>query len=417
MVQCYLRKLDCLQKLDCSLRLYSTFNPLFVFRSSQDSTLRQRNVVPQPPAACREQLDGCMGVQDLTPGALTRPPPPQQHESEANEEPKSAETADHPQESSAVPGAWSPLLTNVCLCTALAVSAYVCYRAYFHWCLFFRHLFSSPGLSSDVAKGSMLASQPAVTLPVTGFFRLQHIQVHSFNLMQCGWGWGVFAGCQVLLLPTETFSEYVILDTQGLGVSGVPSQICMLALTQDVPGLREMCRVSVSSPAIWMCHFHYNLPNEACMCSSISSLVCYAFHTKHQIPDPDFWPACLKICQYERHFFIILLFCVVGLILTQHKGYVCETKMKAALDKRHWLQEACSWMYICTCGSYWSFLLMLEFSLLSGKYRFVKCDIDRLRSTGHRFSLRRLSLVAQWWRIMLQTTKWGRDRVKCLDIV
>lgn len=29
-------------------------------------------------------------------------------------------------------GSWTPLLANVCLCTALALSAYVCYRAYFH---------------------------------------------------------------------------------------------------------------------------------------------------------------------------------------------------------------------------------------------------------------------------------------------
>ncbi|KAJ8369870.1 hypothetical protein SKAU_G00098980 [Synaphobranchus kaupii] len=29
-------------------------------------------------------------------------------------------------------GAWTPLLANVCLCTALALSAYVCYRACFH---------------------------------------------------------------------------------------------------------------------------------------------------------------------------------------------------------------------------------------------------------------------------------------------
>lgn len=37
-----------------------------------------------------------------------------------------------PKETSPVPGTWSPLLTKVCLCTALALSAFACYRAYFH---------------------------------------------------------------------------------------------------------------------------------------------------------------------------------------------------------------------------------------------------------------------------------------------
>lgn len=39
-----------------------------------------------------------------------------------------------PKENFPVPGTWSPLLTKVCLCTALALSAFACYRAYFHWC-------------------------------------------------------------------------------------------------------------------------------------------------------------------------------------------------------------------------------------------------------------------------------------------
>lgn len=29
-------------------------------------------------------------------------------------------------------GAWSPLMTYVCMCTVLAAGAYVCYRTYFH---------------------------------------------------------------------------------------------------------------------------------------------------------------------------------------------------------------------------------------------------------------------------------------------
>ncbi|XP_029011980.1 tyrosine-protein phosphatase non-receptor type 1 isoform X1 [Betta splendens] len=100
--------------------------------SSQDSILRQRNVVPPPPAARDDQLDGCVGIQDLKSSVLTHSEQQQQHEAEEKKEPKWSEAAAYPQEGSPVPGAWSPLLTNVCLCTALALSAYVCYRAYFH---------------------------------------------------------------------------------------------------------------------------------------------------------------------------------------------------------------------------------------------------------------------------------------------
>lgn len=42
-------------------------------------------------------------------------------------------------------GAWSPLMTCVCMCTVLAAGAYVCYRTYFHWCPVFRSVsFSIP---------------------------------------------------------------------------------------------------------------------------------------------------------------------------------------------------------------------------------------------------------------------------------
>lgn len=42
-------------------------------------------------------------------------------------------------------GAWSPLMTCVCMCTVLAAGAYVCYRTYFHWCPVFRSVsFSLP---------------------------------------------------------------------------------------------------------------------------------------------------------------------------------------------------------------------------------------------------------------------------------
>lgn len=99
------------------------------YRSSQESELRKRNIAaPQPPPDDADQLDGHMGIQDYTSKAPTKSQQ-QQHEAEEQETPKAA---DQPKESSPVPGTWSPLLTNVCLGTALALSAYVCYRAYFH---------------------------------------------------------------------------------------------------------------------------------------------------------------------------------------------------------------------------------------------------------------------------------------------
>lgn len=151
-----------------------------------------------------------MGIQDLT---CSDPAKSQQlHETEENKEPKLAEAAEQPKESSPVPGTWSPLLTNVCLCTALALSAYVCYRAYFHWYLSFLFLFVPPCLSTDVAKWTALASQPASTLPVSGSFGLQQIQVPSFNLTNAvrGVGW-----LPLLYYPPK-HSLSVILDAQGL---------------------------------------------------------------------------------------------------------------------------------------------------------------------------------------------------------
>lgn len=95
-------------------------------RASQESELRKRIIVaPEPPAEGVDQLDGSAGIQDHT----SRAPTQQQHETEERQLP---EAAGQPREDAPVPGNWSPLLTNVCLCTALAVSAYVCYRAYFH---------------------------------------------------------------------------------------------------------------------------------------------------------------------------------------------------------------------------------------------------------------------------------------------
>ncbi|XP_051951012.1 tyrosine-protein phosphatase non-receptor type 1-like [Xyrauchen texanus] len=46
--------------------------------------------------------------------------------------PKPAHSPPKSQPSDDAHGAWSPLLANVCLCTALVLGAYVCYRNYFH---------------------------------------------------------------------------------------------------------------------------------------------------------------------------------------------------------------------------------------------------------------------------------------------
>ncbi len=140
-----------------ALKLFST---LFSFRSSQESELRKRNIAaPQPPPDSDDQLDGHMGTQDHTSKAPTKSQQP--HETEEQELPEAVE---QPKGSPPVPGTWSPLLVNTCLCTALALSAYVCYRAYFHWCLSLRLLFVPPCLSTDVAKWTRLVNQPALTL-------------------------------------------------------------------------------------------------------------------------------------------------------------------------------------------------------------------------------------------------------------
>lgn len=101
----------------------------FSLRTSQESELRKRNFpAPQHPADGANQLDGHMGIQDDTSKAPTTFH--QQHLTKEEELPEAEEEQkieDFPE-----PGTWSPLLANVCLYTALALSAYVCYRAYFH---------------------------------------------------------------------------------------------------------------------------------------------------------------------------------------------------------------------------------------------------------------------------------------------
>nr|XP_040048956.1 tyrosine-protein phosphatase non-receptor type 1 [Gasterosteus aculeatus aculeatus] len=82
--------------------------------SSREPELRRRPAAPpqHPPE----------GIEHRAPEAPTAS---QQPETEQQQQ-------QQPKESPPGPEAWSPLLTNVCVCTALAVGAYVCYRACFH---------------------------------------------------------------------------------------------------------------------------------------------------------------------------------------------------------------------------------------------------------------------------------------------
>ncbi|XP_049611042.1 tyrosine-protein phosphatase non-receptor type 1 [Syngnathus scovelli] len=96
--------------------------------SSQDSELRRRTAVAlQSPPDGAAHLDGHVEVQDPTSKSETKAQP--QHDMERHQ-------VDEAVRQSVVTSAesenWSPLLANVCLCTALALSAYVCYRAFYH---------------------------------------------------------------------------------------------------------------------------------------------------------------------------------------------------------------------------------------------------------------------------------------------
>lgn len=86
-------------------------------------------MAPPPPPDCANQGDSHVVPDHTSRVQVKSQQQPQQEEMEEKQE--LLEAAEQP-ESSTVPGAWSPLLANVCLYTTLAVSAYVFYRAYFH---------------------------------------------------------------------------------------------------------------------------------------------------------------------------------------------------------------------------------------------------------------------------------------------
>ncbi|KAM3618268.1 uncharacterized protein V6R79_018233 [Siganus canaliculatus] len=101
--------------------------------SSQESELRRRNIAaPQPPVDAANQLDGFVGVRDFPSSAPALSEQQSDETEEQQQQQQLPASEEQPKESGPAPGAWSPVLTNVCLCTALAVSAYVCYRACFH---------------------------------------------------------------------------------------------------------------------------------------------------------------------------------------------------------------------------------------------------------------------------------------------
>ncbi|XP_024231831.1 tyrosine-protein phosphatase non-receptor type 1 [Oncorhynchus tshawytscha] len=86
----------------------------------------------QSSTVSSDQPDGQTGSKEPAPKAPTKPH--RLHEPEKQQvlnQDQAAEQAAGDDSPEAL-GAWNPLLANVCLCTALALGAYVCYRACFH---------------------------------------------------------------------------------------------------------------------------------------------------------------------------------------------------------------------------------------------------------------------------------------------
>lgn len=103
--------------------------------TSREPELRKR-ILPDDD----DQIDGHTRIQEDTSRVSTLSQHQQQqqkeneNEAEEPEEPECPEKTEetHRMEDFPDPGTWSPFLTNVCLYSALALSAYACYRAYFH---------------------------------------------------------------------------------------------------------------------------------------------------------------------------------------------------------------------------------------------------------------------------------------------
>ncbi|CAL8234209.1 unnamed protein product [Boreogadus saida] len=104
--------------------------------TQQDPRLRRRTVGdPPPPPSPKEdeEEDRPDGVepQEHASRDVAPPRPEPQRRVEEPEEPGAAEGG-VPGPGEQAPGPWSPVVVNLCLCTAFALSAYVCYRACYH---------------------------------------------------------------------------------------------------------------------------------------------------------------------------------------------------------------------------------------------------------------------------------------------
>lgn len=284
------------------MKFYSTLH-----RTSQESELRKRNITaPQPPPAGAEQLDDHVGIIDQTSKAPTKS---QQQETE--------EAVEKPKESSPVPGTWSPLLTNVCLCTALALSAYVCYRACFHWCLSFFLLSVPPCLSTDVAKWTRLANQPALTLVLLCKW-VDYLDFSRFRFTR-GWGWGVWLvgdnkASNPHYPPKHSFNMSSWMLRSSVFQVSRPKYVCRLKRRLNrryvsVEGKGFVLAPLFCEPGWMACQpiFYTRLlsylPNDTCMRSSISSFTdvsvkislfsptfsFFCLHKWSEIKEPDFW--------------------------------------------------------------------------------------------------------------------------------
>lgn len=89
---------------------------------------RRTGVDPSAPPPPGDLPDGPAGSKEHTSRAPPKPQRQLEAEKQESPQPAAAERADD----SPPQGTWGPLLANVCLCTVLALGAYVCYRACFH---------------------------------------------------------------------------------------------------------------------------------------------------------------------------------------------------------------------------------------------------------------------------------------------
>ncbi|XP_018616129.1 tyrosine-protein phosphatase non-receptor type 1 isoform X2 [Scleropages formosus] len=89
------------------------------------------DAVPPPVAPCPDLPDGRLGFTEQVVNAQKNKPP--QRQPEEKEEPTKGQASRAKDEKDEYgQGAWTPLMTRVCLCTALALGAYICYRTCFH---------------------------------------------------------------------------------------------------------------------------------------------------------------------------------------------------------------------------------------------------------------------------------------------